>query len=668
MVDPENRNPDFFPAAAPPKPEPQRSAPQLPPQFFRPADKKPENPPPVAAPRVSAPVVAPPVVAPPVAAAPSPAPPAAAAAPPFEDDAPVAPGRLGLPAQTQALLGRVADLLRRADTPTPFAIGLLAKAGAGKTSALRWLVESLKGTPAATLRAADLADEPETAVASALYRALTPFYPALVEEAAREGAHLGADPGAHARAAQEKLDVLRRKLMLERQTLAQTEARRAGLADTLLYDMPGSRVDSLARRMRGGFAPRLRRFGFSGDSLAAFKDLTRDLAEIGGIPARLLACARAVYAFPGQLRLLVYAALCVALNWGADWLYANRTFWVGAISEAGAQGAQAGEYLRAHLDWLPRAGDALLLLAVALVALNLWRALRFMLPLFQAASLLDDEVESRRHELEQLLAHHARNVDLLGAETAAVAQQAAEAERRAAGASRHPPLFLETDAAAQKRRAALGFLHGLSGLIAPAAAGKRFETPARLIVAVDGFEAAPNPAALFERLHDLLARPGLVAVYALDPDIFGGSGRDGLHRRLQLALRLDAGQASEWAVPLAPLDAPLSAEETRLLETMAPVAGASPRMQKRLRNLFRFLRPAPDAPMGLKPALALLLAADLGASPDDRRCLIDALASEGIGFAPKNSRLLQQVLASTGPIDRDTARRAAALARHVTTD
>jgi hypothetical protein len=663
MVDPENRNPDFFPAAAPSKPAPQRREPVLPPNFYRAADRTAENPPPVAPP-----VVAPPVVAPPLAVQPLAAPPVSVApAPVFEDDAPVAPGRLALPAQAQALLGRVAELLRRADAPTPLAVGLLAKAGAGKTSALRWLAVNLGGAATVTLRAGDLAAEPERAVAGALYRALSPAWPALVQEAAREGAHLSADAGATARAAHEKLEVLRRKLLLERQNLAQTEARRAGLTEALLYDTPGSRVDSYARRLRGAFEPRLRRFGFSGDSLSSFKDLTRDLAETGGVSARLLACARAVFAFRGQVRLLVYAALCFALNWGADWLAANRRTWIGALSEAGAQGAQAGDYLRAHLDWLPQAGDLLVLLGLALIALNVWRAFRFMQPLFQAASLLDADLASKRHELDQALAHQARHVDLIGAETAAFAQTAAEADRRAGGASKHPPLFLETDADAQKRQSALGFLQCLSGLIAPSG-GRGTEAPARLVVAVDGFEAVPEPAALFERLHDLLARPGFVAVYALDPEIFGGSRRDRLARRLQLPLRLDAGQAGEAAVPLAPLDAPLTAEETRLLDAVAPVAGGSPRLQKRLRNLFRFLRPAPGGPAGFKPALALILAADLGASPDDRRSLIDALASEAPGFAPKDSRLIQQSLANAGPIDRDTARRAAALARHVTTE
>ncbi len=654
-VDPENRNPDFFAVAAP-----QRAEPQLPANFFRTPEQRPETP---AA--GLAPTVAPPVS---VTAAPL----VAAAAPlPFEDDAPMAPARFSLPAQTQALLGRLADLLRRRDTPTPFAVGLMAPAGGGKTSALRWLTENLgsAGAPVVALRAGALAAEPERALAAALYRALSTRYPALANEAAQEGAHMGADAGAYARAAHEKLDAMRRKLMQERQNLAQTEARRAALTETLLYDTPGSRVDSYVRRLRGAFEPRLRRFGFSGDSLASFKDLVRDLAETGGLSSRLIACSRAVYAFRGQVSLLVYAATCFALNWGAGWLIANKKLWLGAFSYAGAPGAQASEFVGGHLDWLPTAGQLFTLLGLALLGLNLWRAFGFMQPLFHGAGLLDEDVAAKRHELDHMLAHQARSVDLNGAETAAFAKHSAEAERRAsaAGASRHPPLFLETDAATQKQESSRGFLECLSGLIADAA--KSIETPDRLIVTVDGFETANEPAALFDRLHDLLARPGFVTVYALDPETIGSSRGASLVRRIQLPLRLDAGQGGDKPSALAPLDTPLSSSETRIIDALSPLAGGSPRLQKRLRNLFRFLRPAPGAPIGLKAALALFLAADLGASPEDRRSLDGALVAADADFAPKNSPLLQETVAYLksveGPIDRDTARRAASLARHV---
>ena len=92
----------------------------------------------------------------------------------FEPDAPAAPDKASFTARTEELLKRLADLLRRPDAPTPFAIGLFAPAGGGKSSAIGWLTEILAaaGAPIVALRAADLAEEPERALAAALYRAL----------------------------------------------------------------------------------------------------------------------------------------------------------------------------------------------------------------------------------------------------------------------------------------------------------------------------------------------------------------------------------------------------------------------------------------------------------------------------------------------------------------
>ena len=588
----------------------------------------------------------------------------------FEADAPVAPTRFALPPQTAALLERLAELLHRPDAPTPFAIGLFAPAGGGKSSALNWLTASLAAPPdappVASLKAVDLAAEPERAVAAALFRALAPKFGPLANEAAHEGAHFGSDAGALARVAQEKLDVLRRRLLTERQNLAQTEARRAGLAETLLYDTPGSRVDAYARRIRAAFEPRLRRFGFSGNVLTGFKDFTRDLNETGGVRSRLASACKAVYAFPGQIRLLAYAAVCFGLNWGANWLADNNNLWLNPIASSGAQGAQAGDFLEHHLAWLIQSAQIFGLLGLALIGLNLWRAFSFMQPLLHAAGLLDEDLAAKRHELDQTLAHQARSVDLIGAETAAVAARAAEAERRAAvaGASKNPPLFLETDAATQKRDFSLGFLQTLSATIDKGAPG----APQKLIVAVDGFEGVTDPAALFDRLHDLLARPGFVAVYAVDPALFGAAPKN-LTRRIQLPFQLAAGRG-EATTALAPLDAPLSPLATKLLGAVAPLAGDGPRLQKRLRNFFRFLGPAEDAPAGLPAALALFLAAQLGASPEDRRSLNDALGGDGASFAPFGSAALKEALAGAvslaGPIDRAQARQAAALARHMT--
>jgi len=608
---------------------------------------------------------------------PAPRPATAAAAPaaaaPFETDAPAAPTAFAGAPQLLVLLRRLAEFLRRADAPTPFAIGLLSAAGGGKTSAFNWLTNSLAAPdapPVVKLRADELADEPERALGAALYRALSPLYGPLAQEAAEDGAHRSADAGAAARAANEKLDTLRKRLVSEQENLAQTEARRAALAETLLYETPGARVDAYARRQRGAFESRLRRFGFAGDPLHGFKDRVRDLVEAGGFFPRLGAALRAIYAYRGQTRLLVFSALSFGLMWGARWLAANKALWLAVLAGSGGVGPQTADYLRGHIGWLPQASQIFALLGLLLLALNFWRAFAFMQPLLHAAGLLDDEVEAKRHELDKTLAHQVHSVDLLGVEVATAARQASESERRAsaAGASQQPPLFLESDPAAQKRAVARGFLESLSERIVH---GKQGFAPARLIVAIDGFERCAAPAAAFDRLHDLLARPGFVAVYALDPDASGLTPAD-LARRLQLPLRIDAGGGEETTA-LAPLGAALSQAETQLIGALEPVAGETFRARKRFRNFYRFLRPAEEASPGLRAALALVLAGGLSASPDDRRALHQAVANEGNELAPHaGSPQLREALANfaaaAGPISRDETLRAAALARYVGTE
>jgi hypothetical protein len=587
----------------------------------------------------------------------------------FETDAPAAPSSMDFAPQTRALLDRLLDLLRRPDAPSPFAIGLFAPPGAGKTSALNWLAAQLGSSGATaivTLKASDLATEPERALAAALYRALSPRHGQLTQEAAQEGARFGADPATLARAAHERLDGLRRKLNLEKQALVQTETRRAAIKETLLYETPGTRVDAYARKIRSAFEPRLRRFGFTGEPLAVFKDLTRDVNERGGLVPRLLASLRALYAYRGQTRLLLLSASSFGMNQGLAWLAVNKPVWLGVVSSAGSIGAQTADFLRTHLDWLPMAAQGFALVALALLGLNIWRAFDFMQPLVHAAGLLDEDIAARRHEIDQSVAHHARNVERLSSEAESAARKAEDADRRAAaaGGSGNPPAFVETDEAAQNRSFALGFLESLSDLLDR---GAFPGAPRRLVVALDGFESVEAPAALFARLHERLARPGLIAVYALDAKSFEAAP-DALARRIQLPVRLDAGGAGD-PLALAPLDAPLSQLETRLASAVGPLAGDSPRAQKRLRNLLRFLRPSSEAGPGLASALALLLAADIGATPADREALLQALRESGDGFAPKGSVSLQHALATAasvaGTITIEDARQAAALARQV---
>jgi hypothetical protein len=288
--------------------------------------------------------------------------------------------------------------------------------------------------------------------------------------------------------------------------------------------------------------------------------------------------------------------------------------------------------------------------------LNLWRAYSFCAPLLRAAKKLDEDVAARTHECDEAVAAMARAVERLAAQTAAAKQQAAEAERRAEGAGalqQNPPAFLERDALGQRRDQALGFLHALSAGLA--------KNNARLLVIVDGFEKVGAGGALLERLGALLARPGLVCMFALDP---GLSDAQTQARLLQLPLRLNAGVIDPPAY--APLDAPLSPLEDRLLAALTPLVGDTPRAKKRLRNLYLVLRPARGGDDKLAPALAFALAAEMGGGAE--REALATLVTGGhldAARAPMFAEFIKVAQDIGGPIDAETLRRAAALARAV---
>jgi hypothetical protein len=332
---------------------------------------------------------------------------------------------------------------------------------------------------------------------------------------------------------------------------------------------------------------------------------------------------------------------------------AHKADWLGWLSRSHEAGAQTADVLRDRLGLLESAATLATLLAVLCLGVNLWRAYAFSAPLLRAAKTLDEDVAARAHESDEAVATQARVVERLAAQASAARQHAAEAERRAesAGAPQSPPAFLERDATARRRDQALGFLHALSAGLA--------KKTARVVVMIDGFERVAGSAALFERLGALLARPGFVAVFALDPAL---SDAQAQARLLQLPLRLNAGVIDPPA--FAPLDAPLSAVEERLLAALTPLVGDAPRAKKRLRNFYLFLRPVRGGDDKLAPALAFALAANLSGGAD--REALESLVSGGhpdAARAPMFTQFLKVAQEIGGPMDAEALRRAAALAQ-----
>ena len=320
--------------------------------------------------------------------------------------APVAasPDALGFDPAVRGL----AELAAHRSAGSPLTLGLLGPAGSGKSFALARMLELVNAfTRSASDGAspylqnvivarveAGAAREPATALAASVFSALQASG-GQAAQLADDAAAAGADPTDAARSASERLIDLRRRLDTERQTLRELSGRRARLSETVLYQSGGSRIDSWARANRSRIEGRLRAFGFeSGDPVATYKDLVRDVSERRGVMGRVSAFAHAMWAFRGQARLIVLAIVFFLCAWALGIAQDFKPALTGWLS---GQGEWAGAIAR----WIEANGSSLIGLArtvlfwaaIACLALNVFRASRFVTPLFRGVSLLQSDME-----------------------------------------------------------------------------------------------------------------------------------------------------------------------------------------------------------------------------------------------------------------------------------
>jgi len=545
-------------------------------------------------------------------------------------------------------VGRIVEpLARLCVTPqaqTPFLAAIVGPGGAGKTFAVNRLaqtVEKLAGADGALTRVViarvDAGDGAEAAVAlaSAAYAALDRNpggvdYSVLLDESA----HAGGDPLQAAKAASDRHDEIVRRLETERTQRDEVEARVARLHDALLFETPGSRVDVFARARRAAIDARLRRFDLAGaDSGASYRDLVRDIASMraGG---RLGAALRAIWAYPGQRRLIVWAIVAFVLGFAVHLIHGQQALdAIQVPSGAGAFVADSTEkatgWISAHGGWFETAAKVLYVLGALALALNLWRAIGFSSLVLRGAQHLNLDVRERRRDLDSRLARLNQRVAALTADADAAAKRAEAAARRVgskAQARAPGPDFL--DASHSHSAAARGFLAALGERMSEAALPGE---PERLIFVIDNLDALPQDAAV--AWIDAAQRAigaGAVGVLALDParfvDALGGpaEARRRFDKWLQVVVNLPsrAGIDGERLVarllatdgrPTSPspdpaianaLAEPLSSAESALLTALAPVAARSPRAAKRFLNAYRLGR-CSDAP---RPAIALMQA------------------------------------------------------------
>ncbi len=633
----------------------------------------------------------------------------------FAADLPQGEDALGLGPSLQPL----AELAVHRDTEAPLTIGLLGRPGSGKSFALGKLLAAIEALSAASanrdsaaflspiltvkIDALGFSDEPVVSLAAALYEKLAGAFP----ELAREAAHAVRDPQVVAREAAEQLDIGRRRLDTERQNLAELESRRARLTETILFEQAGSQVDSYARANRAKIESRLEGFGITGDAIQNYKSMLRDIAELGGTSARIGAALRAFWAFKGQTRLLVTAAILVLIGLGCDAAIAHQAEWLAWLRGANQAFLPTAAWLEAHVGWLGIVEQIALAGAALAVVINLWRGVRFLRPLFRGVGLLQAEVVHRRRDLDGLYAHQMRRVDALAADVELTGRRAAEADRHAAsaGAARldqhaEPSPFdsmtLKTQAERFFAALAAAVQRGWRGIDRVSAT----PLPRRIIIGLDNVDCLRPPEAydLLDAASRGFAHSSFITVMAADPQRLAALAQsetapsDGvaLEKWVQIPVRVgsqlgDKDYASLVAQALGrfeaasadiavettksrpePLDWSVSAEELSLLTALAPLAGPSPRAVKRFINLYRIARAqAPED----KPVLAFMLALDQGGSADEITAVQKVLATsepeaafELQAGSPRLDAAFAAARAAQGSMTVAAARRAASVA------
>jgi hypothetical protein len=549
---------------------------------------------------------------------------------------------------------------------TPFRVGLIGPLGAGKSFALNRLRRTLAdlgsrnpGAGAsrppefvvATLDASGLSVDPAlgfdpaSALASAVFTALESGrdganYAALADDAA----HGAGDPRRAAAAASERQDELARRLDGERAARDELEAKRARLVEALIYETPGSRVDAMIRSNRSTIEARLRRFGFgAGDVAQNFRDLVRDLSG-SGAGSHVSLFLRSLWAFRGQITLLLVAVVALLAALGVDRL--REASAAGVFAGMGAAVEGVAQSLVDHPEWTRRTISALVAVAVLALVTDLWRAAGFSALLFRAQRLLNIDVYERRAELDASAARLDKRIAGLSAEADAAAKRAEALVQRAGGGaqvSRAPgPAFLT--ALRTPAKASREFFSELGRLMREPAT-REMPKPKRVIVTIDNLEALPPAEAL--RLIDIaraILGPGVAALIACDPErLSPGDSRLVARDRFDLVFNLSAcgerdsaklaarmiaeggrpGGGAPKPSPEKLLIEPISAQEAAWLAAMAPLTDGTPGAVKRLHNAYRIARLA-KAP---RPLVALMIAALQGSRAEYSHAIGEALAA-----------------------------------------
>ena len=555
----------------------------------------------------------------------------------FSADHPTGPDYLGRSADAAFL----AEVVGHRAVETPLCIGIFGPAGAGKSTFMASLLQAVGrlqhaaeeaglATPfLSNIAIAHVDAAPGMSPARAMKRQVSATLAISHPKLFAEASHAGLDPGVAAREAGERLNDARQRLETERRRLDDLNGHHARLADSVLFESAGSRIDIYARSRRAGIERSMRGFGFEGDSLAAYKTAVRDESEAGGPAARWTGWFRAFWAYRGQGRLLLLAVALLLAAWGLGALVANEPKLIDLLRSRGDAMSGTAAWLEAHWPWLGSAKRFLELCTLVALAINVLRGLRFLRPILRGVTLLGSDLDVRRRDLDNLLAHQTRRVDTLARESEAASQNAIDAEHRLAAAG--PLGSTPTDQDSSDDSGARSFFDAVAKAM-QAAAKDRLSScaaaaPARVVVGIDGLDCfSPSEAAAYlQTACTLLGAAGFVTVVAADrehlvtglaetdpalaasrlkrliqvPYALGGGSRwsgSGLLARALLRgsdAKPDSSQHKALDASHSALDRAWLKTELAVVEAVAPFAGPTPRAVKRFVNLYRIARTDP---------------------------------------------------------------------------
>lgn len=602
----------------------------------------------------------------------------------FTADSPTGPDHLN----SHVAATFLAEVAGHGAVETPLCIGLFGASGSGKSTLLSNLLAAVRRLSGAAEEAglatpflaniatasieAEAGASPEVALARQVAAALAFTHPRLAADASRAGS----DPRIAAREAGERLNEARQRLEAERRSLDDMSGRQARLTESVL-ETAGSRVDTHARANRARIERSLRGFGYESDALGSYKQLVRDSSEAGGPLAQGAGTLRAFWAYRGQTRLIVIAIFLLLAAWGLGALIDNRDSLVDSLRSSNEKAAPIADWVAAHWHWLQPIKQLVEIGAVAALAINIVRGLRFIQLIRKGTALLRHDLDGRRRDVDGMLAHQTQRVDTLTREADLASQLAADADKRLAqsnesGLSPAAPLRHADDAVSAEAEAARSFFAALGGAMQVTSRDRLHSStsaaPARIVIGIDGIDDLPGgeAARYLRAIRGLLQHPGFITVIAVDRAHLSSELADAdpalatarLDRLVQIPYTLGADDEWSEAVPFArallgddadadrgadacdathsALDRPWLASELSVVEALVPFAGTTPRAVKRFVNLYRVARADPRMPGGDAQelaGLALGLALAPSGTPIDVRATAAIHDAQGGSFA-----------------------------------